>query len=138
MSDDSELSGSPEAIKPPTQSPLAFRIALYTLLVLVVLGAAAYWSRVLYYENGLREYAKELIVRASQQELLPLEPEKNDGPEVDVNCSFEPFLVGSPVGKIRLTVHPEQSSKVQRDYTIAYICAYENGSWRQIESYHEH
>jgi len=124
--------------KTPPKSPLAFRIALYSLLVIVLVGGALYWGRVVYYEHGLRVYAKELIHEANQQELLPLDPGKTEGPEVEVNCSFEPFLVGDPVGKIRLTVRPEQSSQVQAPFTIAYICAYENGDWHKVESYHEH
>lgn len=123
----------------PRKSPLAFRIILYSVLVVVIVGAVLYWTRVLYYERGLREYAVELIIRGNQNDLFPLkEGETSANPEVQVTCSFDPFLVGEPVGKIRLTVRPASDSNIKSDYTIAYICSYKDGVWKDIESYHEH
>lgn len=115
------------------------RAVLVGVLGLTVLAAGVYWGRVLYYEQGLRRYAVELIARANQEDLLPVPAEGPEGEaEVDVTCSFEHLVIGEPLGKIRLTVKPLPHARIQQEFTIAYICSYQNGRWKDVESYHEH
>lgn len=112
---------------------------LVAALVLAVLAAGVYWGRVLYYEQGLRQYAVELITRANQEDLLPVPAGGPEGEaEVDVTCSFEHLVIGEPLGKIRLTVKPLPHARIQQEFTIAYICSYQDGRWKDVESYHEH
>lgn len=112
---------------------------LVGLLLFVLAGGAAHSLRVRHHEKLLVELGIALVNQTNERDDRPI-PE--EGPEADVEIEVhfaqEYLVFGEKSGKIRLLVTPNEHAKVKQPFVIAYLCAFENGKWKEVESHHEH
>ncbi len=112
---------------------------LVGLLLFVLVGGSAHSLRVRHHEKLLVELGKTLVNQTNERDERPI-PE--EGPEADVaievHFAQEYLVFGEKSGKIRLLVTPREHAKVKDPFVIAYLCTFEKGKWKEVESHHEH
>ncbi len=112
---------------------------LYGILVFVIVCGTAHSLRVRHYEVLLTDLGKDLVHQTNEADPRPV-PE--EGPqadvEIEVHVAMEYLVFGELSGKIRLLVTPHEHAPIDESFVIAYICVFQNGAWKDVESYHEH
>ncbi len=114
-------------------------VILCSILALSVTAGAAHFVRVHHDEDTLLEYGRAIVEQANAEDPVPV---SEAGPEADVEleayCSYAYLVAGKKTGKIRMILKPRPHAPVQKMTPICYICDYQEGAWRQVESYSEH
>ena len=114
-------------------------IVLIGVLVCITAAGAAHTVRVRYHEGLLLQLGHEIVEEYNETDPIPVSEEGQEADvEIETHCAFEYLVFGEMSGKIRLIVTPRPHAPVQEEFAIAYICVYEDGKWRYVESYHEH
>ena len=112
---------------------------LFGMLFFVMACSAAHSVRVWHYEELLTDLGENLVNETNEADSRPV-PE--EGPqadvEIEVHVAMEYLVFGELSGKIRLLVTPREHAPIDESFVIAYICVFQDGAWKDVESYHEH